>query len=544
MRLANCNSVVPDSSGGHRYAPVVSATACQKRLVPDAVAPGALALVGVGVATYLFLLGRGLVFYFDEWNFVLERRTGWFDAFFAGHNGHPSMVPVLVYRFLFALVGLEHYGAFRLVVIVFHLMCVAALYLTARSRCGPWPAAVIAASLLLLGRAWEDLLWPFQVGYLASILGAIGATWAIDRRAWRAAALCALLAVASSGIGAAVVAGVTIELVVQRAWRQLWVAVVPGLALTMWTLRFGDSQAKLSNLRLVPRYAADALAGVLGALTGLPAWGAWIGGGLLVLAGMTVWAGRTIPPGLAFAATGGAAFWSLTALARGELGGPTSSRYLYPGAVFVLLAIAAVLRPGRARQLPVVAGGVLVLFASWTGLEELRRGASALRATSTSVAAQLRALEEASAVVPDDFRPDLVRMPQVFAGPYLEAVNDLGSPATPLADVRALPAPFRTEADNVIVAAAGPRATEPVIGVPAVCRAGTDAPLPVPKRGAVVSAVTAPVEVRVRLFGSEDVKPVTVLQPGQQVLVRGFSDARTWTISLRPGAAGAVCDRP
>jgi hypothetical protein len=516
----------------------------RRRPAGDALPAAVVALVALGVAAYLFLLGRGLVFFFDEWNFVLERRTGWFDALFAGHNGHPSMFPVLVYRGLFALVGLEHYGAFRLAVIVFHLLCAAALYVTARRRCGPWPAAVLASSLLLFGRAWEDLLWPFQVGYLASVLGAIGATWAIDRRAWKSTALFALLAVASSGIGAAVVAGVTVELVVQRAWRQLWVAVVPGLAFVVWTLRFGDSQAKLSNLRLVPRYAADALAGVLGALTGLESWGAWIGGGLLVAVAAAVWSRRVVPPGLAFAVAGGAAFWGLTALARGELGGPTSSRYLYPGAVFVLLALTTVIRAERLRPAPIAAAAALVAFASWTGLEDLRNGASALRSTSTAVAAQLRAIEETASVVPDDFRPDLARMPQVFAGPYLEAVEDLGSPAMPLEDVRTLPASLRREADNVVVAAAGPRATEPVAGAPTACRAGTDAAIPLPGAGVVAAAVATPVEVRLRLFGSEDVNPVAVLQPGQRVLVRGFSDARGWTMSLRPAGAATVCDLP
>ena len=77
-----------------------------------------IALIGAVVIDHL---GRGLTFFFDEWDFVIGRRAGWSDALWQPHNGHLSVLPVLAYRAMFALVGLEHYRAYRWMGIAAHL---------------------------------------------------------------------------------------------------------------------------------------------------------------------------------------------------------------------------------------------------------------------------------------------------------------------------------------------------------------------------------------------------------------------------------------
>ncbi len=51
------------------------------------------------------------------------------------------------------------------------------------------------------------------------------------------------------------------------------------------------------------------------------------------------------------------------------------------------------------------------------------------------------------------FRPDPIRAPQIDAGGYLDAVDDLGSPADSLREVRAQSAEVRAVADAVLVRA-------------------------------------------------------------------------------------------
>src|SRR5687767_571505 len=67
-------------------------------------------LVAAAAAAALLLhLGRGLTFFYDEWDWVFSRRTGAATAFLENHNGHLHAVPIVVYRLLFATVGLETY---------------------------------------------------------------------------------------------------------------------------------------------------------------------------------------------------------------------------------------------------------------------------------------------------------------------------------------------------------------------------------------------------------------------------------------------------
>jgi len=146
------------------------------------VAPAVLVAALVAGGVLIYQVGRGTTFFYDEWNFILERRTGGLDAFLRPHGGHWSTVPVAVYRVLFALVGLRHYGAYRATLIGFHLACCVLLFMIARRRVGAMLALLPTILLIFLGSAWQDLLWPFQIGYLGSIAAGLASLLALDAR--------------------------------------------------------------------------------------------------------------------------------------------------------------------------------------------------------------------------------------------------------------------------------------------------------------------------------------------------------------------------
>lgn len=439
-------------------------------------------------ALLIYVVGRGTTFFYDEWNFILERRTGGLDAFFRPHGGHWSTIPVAVYRVLFAVVGLRHYGVYRAVLIAFHLACCILFYLVARRRIGELLALLPTILLIFLGSAWQDILWPFQIGYLGSIGAGLASLLALDARSRRGdllAAIALLVSMASSGLGIPFALAALVEVLLLRAWRRLWVAVVPLACFGIWYLTYGRgaSGAAISNLGHLPSYvmrsALAAAAGIAGA-TGR--WQNLVGLAGLALVAVALIAGRRLTPRLLMLLSIPLVFWGLAALTRAQIDEPAASRYLYPGAIFLLLIAVEVLSSFR---LPVwsLAVGILLLPAIAANIHLLQNGAQGLIAVSTSVRAELGAVEIARGFIPRDLRPDPAFMPQVTVGPYLDAVDALGSPADPPRVIGQQPDSVRLAVDALLVR--GERLQLSSYGTP-----GAPAPVTVYRSdGASVSAV-------------------------------------------------------
>ena len=420
----------------------------------------AVCVLGVAAVVVIYLSGRGLIFYFDEWDFIQTRRTGFGDAFLRPHNGHLSAVPVAVYRTLFAAVGLRHYGAYRLVLATLHASCGLLLYSYGRRRADPLFAAVAAASLLTLAAGWQDLLWPFQIGFLSSIAFGLLALNLRDRRHSLLAAFAVLASLASSGLGVPILAGFLVESVVRRAGHELAALSVPSAVYGAWYFARGEPQAAAANLGHLPGHVATSGAAAVHAMTGIPMGGAAVLG-CAVLVGAGIFSFVTLPnsrPRLLFAATSAGSFWCLTALTRGQFAEPGASRYAYPSAAFVLIGLveASRLLRGRRAVLGALAAMVAVISALVVNISAFEDGVHFLRETSGYLAAELGALET---VQSSDaaFKPDRGRAPQISAGAYFAASRSLGSPALTPAQIAAAPSGIRAAADQVMAAAGGAR---------------------------------------------------------------------------------------
>ena len=120
------------------------------------------------------------------------------------HNEHLSLVPVLVFKALFSTVGIDSYVPYRVAGLALHCGVVVLLFVYARRRVGDVLALAAAATVLFLGTAWPDVLWPFQIGFLGSLAAGIGALLALDREDRRGditAAVLLAVALASSSLG-------------------------------------------------------------------------------------------------------------------------------------------------------------------------------------------------------------------------------------------------------------------------------------------------------------------------------------------------------
>ena len=503
-------------------------------------------------------IGRGLTFFFDEWDWVITRHSG-VRSLLLAHNGHFSLVPALVFRALFKTVGLGNYAPYRHVGLLVHIAVASALALIVGRRRGRVAGLALGTVVLFLGAGFENILWPFQIGMMGSLLFGLVAWLLLDHRTRRSdvgAAVALCLAVASAGPAIALTAGVVVRLASSPTdRRRLWVAVPPAVLYAVWWLGFGESQGHLGNLRWTGSYVRDLAASAIAALAGRNLdWGRTAIGFAAAIVIVTVARRRSMSPGTAGILAALGLNWLLTTYARGDLQEPFGSRYAYLGAVMLLVlwaelyptvALTESPEPGaRASRRLAVVTVVLALVAVRANRHPMDVGAAGLREASDIVRAELRALEWAHNP-PSGYRPDTHYAPPVFAGPYLATVRQLGSPAYSSDAVRRAGAQARIESDRVSLELAAPY----LVAAPpsAACRAATvetlltlsDGP------GLVIMPSAIPVELRLRrladLFGET---ATTTVEPGQPMrLTRPLDDGpATWYADLRSTAPFTLCD--
>jgi len=418
-----------------------------------------VALIIVGT-TVLYSKGRGLTFYYDEWNFIMNRREWTLDAFLAAHNEHLHLIPVVIYKLLFVTVGLNDYDAYRLVVIAGHVAVVALVFLLARRRVGGWLALGAAIPVLFLGSGWENILWPFQIGLLGSMAAGLGALLLLERRsAGTDLGACLLLAfaLASSSFGIPIAIAIAVEVIGRRAgWARLWIVAAPVAVYGLWRLEYGKGELIWTNLPAAPTYVADAAAGAFAGLTGLGTeWGRPIALLAAIVLVVRLMRARMLPLRLLSLLAALGSFWALTALTRAHLGGPASSRYVYVAAVLIVLIgaeLATGTRPSRRGAALIAVAAVVSVAGNYS---YFLGGLAYLRSSTEFVSAELGALEIAGIETDPALRPDPVRAPDITAGAYFAATRELGSPAATPGEIATRPEPVKQTADSVLATALG-----------------------------------------------------------------------------------------
>ena len=534
---------------------------------------------GLSAALWLLDLGRNLTFFFDEWDFVEDAATtGYWHSVLRPHNGHPSMIPFSIYELLLHTVGLRHYWPYQVILILLNIGCGWLLFLLLRRKVHPLVAGASSAVLMLLGPAWQDLLWPFQIGFLGSVAGGLGALVLLDRDSRHAdigACVCLVASVACSGVGLPFLAGVIVELVWRRkSRRRLWIPAIPlGLFVTWYEVIGKSASSFPSSPGSIAQSIDSDTATTLGALVGR---GSSVGYVLTAVLVVAIIVALVRSPGraarLAMATSGLLAFWVLTLLARGVSQG-SASRYLYPAAALVLVAAgelpALITKSHRGRHAPstpawirrvgTVAACAVVAYAVlaiWWNAGTLTEASGDLGAVSAQVNAELGAVTIAGAALPASFQPDRSRMPQVTVGPYMKAVAQFGSPTprpTHAGDpygavldamlLRGRPiqvAPVR-HPDKALTAGQGCRRS--VLGPTSPTMVFT-----LPQRGSVVTAPRGEsIALRAKSFapGFPDLPLSTVAQGGTVALSWSPVPTRVhWTLEITavptPAQAGSV----
>lgn len=460
----------PDRERLSRYAPLVL-----------------LAVAMAAAAAVLLHYGSGLTFFQDSWEFLMHRRDPSAATLLDPHNEHIVLLPVLITQASLRLFGMSSMTPELVLLVALELGVAALLFLYARRRLGPWAALFAATVLLFLGPAWQDLLWPFQVGFVGASLFGLATLLALENedRRWDRAA-CAFLAVSiafsSLGIAFAVAAAVNVlQRRRERGLRRAYVFVLPLLLYLGWYAGWGheaENNFSAHNVLVSPRYvweglvasldSALALGTIFDEVVGRSKWGAPLLIVLLALAAYRGFRNRGFFPGLWPVLAAAATFWFLAAFNQGPGREPYSSRYLYVGVLFVLLIAVNLLQGVKLNRWALLAGAAATCVVVGFNLVPLREGRDFFAEQTVLTRADLAAIEIADRTVDPAFRlsPEVagtVFLGEIEAGEYLQAVDEYGSPAYSPAELAGSAEEGRVHAD-LVLANALPLAIETASG--------------------------------------------------------------------------------
>lgn len=349
----------------------------------------AVLLTGLAVAgAILVTFARRLYFFGDDWAFLLTRGSveGTDLDLFAPHNEHWTTLPILLYRGLFAVFGLDQYLPYALPVILAHLALAALTYVVlVRLGSHRGPALVAALALAFFGGGADNTLWDFQIAFVAPLMFAMSAVLAWQRfpasvKGVVVAGVCLVLALMCSGVGIASVVLVVVFVALTNGIRSaIAVGAGPTLVFLGWYAAIGHTAASASvadkEVYLqVPSYVWTGLVASVERASGIDGSGPV----LLVVLVVTPFVIRDVSPGvraLAIAGVATALFqFLLQAWSRVGMGveQATEERYAYLTVALLLpsFAVACGWLGGRLQG----PGWVPALLATLVGLGYVVQG--------------------------------------------------------------------------------------------------------------------------------------------------------------------------
>lgn len=447
-----------------------------------------LVLAMTTAAVWLLLAARDFNFYGDEMFYYanLVTREGTtspvhgIEYLFAPHNGHLVLLGRLVYEALFAAAGADN-EIFRAVEVIGVLACVGLFFAFAVRRTSPPIALALSVLLCFFGYANETLIWPFDLHtvYAAALgLGALLALERDDRRADVAGCALLVLSVFMLEVGLAFVVGAAVLVLLRPDRRRgVWIFLVPVVLYAIWWLwaRHFDQPAVLfANIRLIPYELTSALGAALGCILGINPTGAdtpqelvGITPGGMVAAGFAI-AGLiyrvrqgNVPATLwAFLATAIAYWLTMAAGARP----PDSTRYVFVGALLVLLVAVDAIRHLRFGAAAVIAVFVVVALAIPANIAKYYDGRNAGLAVSRITGSEYAMLDLVGEGADPGFVPAQDPAVQeaggglfvpLAAGDYFKAADRNGSLGMSLEELRSGDPKYGAIADATLVGALG-----------------------------------------------------------------------------------------
>jgi hypothetical protein len=531
---------------------------------------GTLGAAALASALLILGLDSQLTFIADDWELLVARDGLSVATVFEPFHENIVVGPALIYKLLQSIFGMSSAMPFYVVSISLFLASAVLLFAYPRSRVGDWLALIAAVVILFLGAAFEDLLWAFQLGYFGSAAAGLGMLLALDRGDergdWFACGLL-VVSIAFSSLGLVFLAGAVTDLILGRRprLRRLFVVLLPSALFAFWWLVWGhDAESHLSgeNVTGLLGYVYEAAAAGVVSLLGLATddgtspdqahliWGKIMVPFVAALVAFRIWREKGVSRGLAIALALALAFWILAGLNRSEERFPTSSRYQYPSAIFLLLLIGESLREVRIPRPALALATVGVALAAINGMslmerEHDERWRPAAEAIRSSLAAVELAAPSADPSLPVTFAPN----PTVPAGRYLDAARDYSSPAYGESELVKRPELEKAGADLTMAQALGlsltpPRSADIRCQQLAATTSG-DTGITLLRGGFTISNQSSgPVEIMLRRFAEGDFSvSLGPLTAGDKtaLVIPPDSAKRPWLLGLKGNGAVRLC---
>jgi hypothetical protein len=444
----------------------------------------AYAVLGVAfalIAVLILVWTKGNTFINDEWSYLVVFR-GWnLETLFHPQNGHLIAFPLVIYKILFGTVGADSHVPYQVVTIVLHLIVASLFFALIRRRVPLVVAVGITLLVIFFGAGWDTLMGAYEIPNLSGMAAGLGMLLALQRRTRGGdIAACVLLALClgSFSVGIAFALGALISLLLggRAERRRLWVVLIPGLAYGAWFIwarKFGQGEITIESVSSVFAGAADQVAAIVAAITGLfrvpgsvglpvaveprADWGYPL---TVVLLGLVVLHVRRAPRSIYFWTLVATVllYLALVAFGLSPARAPSASRYLYMGSIISLLLIAELAREIRWTTVLGLLATSLLALSLLANASTLRAGARVFEVEGETNRATLGALEIARDEVNTDLpAEDVEKTTHSHADmlfpiwTYFEMTEEDGSPAYSLSEIETAGGIAREAADQELI---------------------------------------------------------------------------------------------
>lgn len=436
------------------------------------------------------------------------------DSLLTPHNGHLSVILVLLYVVILKVFGADGFDVIRILAIAVHLSIAYGAYLLVGRRKG-WPLAMLSLVVVAtLGSGWQNILWPFQIGMMLPVAMALFAVYVVETRpdaTWSVGVLVSI-ALLSAGGGVALLLALIIHSVFVYAWRRSSLLMGIGLVYALWYASYGVPQGWGVHPWTFARYVGESA--VLSAAA-IGARGVRFGEAVLVcgtLAAVIRLRHQFRQPSILVPVLTVGIGWLMTAYSRWLLWEPGASRYVYVGAV-LLLVVFLVAIPLPSPRWTIPGAAILAVVLVVPNISLMNGSARMMSDNASRVRAELAVIDAAGDRGLPSYQPDGSVAPQIHAGPYLEAAAKYGPFGIGVTDAQHLSNDDRTQMDRVAfqylkVGASSVTGTSP----PSECAwaevdKGSETLL---ESDAVVLEVRSPVTLTLRMFADTATQDTTL----------------------------------
>jgi hypothetical protein len=405
----------------------------------------------------------------DDYDFLLGREGISFHILLQPHNENLSAVGILLYKAIFAVVGISTAVPYIALLLLSMAACAVLSYVFVKRELGPWVALIAPLLLVTLGPAAEALLWPFEFTLLSALAFWLGAMLLIERGRARTDAIgCALLilSIGSQSLGVALLPASALALVLWRGWRKAlrsaWTVGLPLVLYVAWYEAYHPYVER--NLAKVPDFIVDSFTATVGDLSGLgnTSYGVALAIVVLIAVGVRCLYLRRVPSTTIYVSVALLTIWLAAGLSEGPGRVAPESRYQFHNSLLFMLALAPLAPRLQLARRPALKAALGLLAAVLVGVivaanfGHYRSAEEGFRATVAGENAELAALQVA--------RPAVLAPDQPFTGlnelfiwwpftprAYYNAIDADGSPVNVHRDLELASQPPREAADIVLV---------------------------------------------------------------------------------------------